>query len=188
MSPDASSPRLRRGAAALVAALAILGSPGAVRATGQGEWILAGTPEYAAQRVAGETHHGAGAHLDVAYGLTDSVGLQLTGRYAWQAGVGGDGVGPVQVGSLALGARFTLDVLQAIPFLTLTVGAAALHESGGDPALRWNAELALGFGVDWLVRRSFSVGFELRYALLVPDARRFPFAFTLGVRLAWRRD
>ena len=39
-----------------------------------------------------------------------------------------------------------------------------------------NQEILVGVGADWLVRRDFSVGFELRYALLVPDAKRYPLA------------
>lgn len=178
---------MRNVVALLAACVSLLVSTPA-RATGEREWVVAAVPEYAAQRVSTDTYHGPGLHLDVGYGITDVVALQVTGRWAFLPSLGPGGPGHLQLGGLGTGARFTFDMFQAIPFVSLAVGAAVVYESGGTPTSRWNAELLVGVGADWLVRRDFSVGFEVRYALLVPEAKRFPFAFTVGLRLAWRRE
>ena len=177
---------------AIALLVGVLGAGSSARATGQQEWVVVVTPEYVAQRVDDQTEHGVGLHLDVGYGLQDWVSLQGTIRYAYLPPWGVGGPRNHQVGGVGVGPRFTFDMFRAIPFVSLSVGAAALYRGASDAGLpaetRWNAEIVAGAGADWLIRRDFSVGFELRYALLVPDAKRFPFAFTLGLRLAWRRD
>lgn len=128
---------------------------------------------------------GGGLYLDVDYGLSDSWSLRGTGRYAAHY-VMRNSAGVLSVGGLGFGVQYTFDVLKAVPFASLTAGASAL--GGANEGLRWNFDLALGIGADYLVSRSFSVGFEVRYHLLLPDIKRYPFCMGILIRLAWRRQ
>jgi hypothetical protein len=176
-------------------ALILAALPGAARA-GEQEWVVAPSLAYSAvrdHRFDGP-RHGVALLLDVDYGLTDSWSLRVTARWAGHgASVTGDAAMLHETGA-SFGALYTFDVLKIVPFVSLTAGFSCLALSAlgrpgdvaGDP--RWNADLTLGVGLDYLVKRDFSVGFEIRYHLLVPDVQDVPWMITLGLRLAWRRQ
>ncbi len=156
---------------------------------GEEELVVAPSLAYSVIRAGDSNRHGGAAYLDVDYGLTDSWALRGTGHWAGHyvgGGNGGDNEGLLSVGGLGFGVLYTFDVLKVVPFASLTAGAVAL--GGAGQGLRWDAVIAVGLGLDYLVSRSFSVGFEMRYQLLVPDVTRYPLFLTIGIRLAWRRQ
>lgn len=174
-----------RSPATALLALGLLLAAGAPEArAGEQEWVVSPTLSYAALSAGGAARHGGALGLDVDYGLTDSWGLRGAGRYAALAVTGPDG-GLLSAGSLGLGVLYTFDVLRVVPYASLEVGASAI--GGAGLPLRWNAEITAGVGADYLVSRDFSVGLELRYALQVPDVRRFPYLLLVSVRLSWRQ-
>lgn len=122
-------------------------------------------------------------HLEVDYGLSDSWSLRATGRYVGSKAPPPE-PGVVQVGSLSLGALYTFDVLKVVPWAGLALGASLIHGAGEDH--RVNAELQAFVGADYLVRRDFSVGLALTYALQLPDATRFPWALGIVLRFSFR--
>lgn len=170
---------------AALAALTLLIAHAPDARAGEEELVVAPSLAYSVIRVDDKNRHGGAVYLDVDYGLTDSWSLRGTGLYAPHYVPGDDG-GLLSVGGLGFGALYTFDVLKVVPFASLTAGAVAL--GGAGQGLRWNAALSVGVGLDYLVSRSFSVGFEVRYQLLVPDLKRYPFFLGVGIRLAWRRQ
>jgi opacity protein-like surface antigen len=177
--------RARHLGAALAALTFLLVAHAPDARAGEEELVVAPSLAYSVIRVGDGNRHGGAVYLDVDYGLTDSWALRGTGRYAAHYLAGDDG-GLLSVGGLGFGVLYTFDVLKVVPFASLTAGASAL--GGAAEGLRWNFDLSLGLGFDYLVSRSFSVGFEIRYQLLVPDIMRNPFFLGIGVRLAWRRQ
>jgi opacity protein-like surface antigen len=160
---------------------------------GEEELVVAPSVAYSVIRAGDSNRHGGALYLDLEYGLSDSWALRGTGHWSGHyvgGGYGGDNGensgGLLSAGGLGFGVLYTFDVLKVVPFASLTAGAMALGGAGQE--LRWNAAISLGLGLDYLVSRSFSVGFEARYHLLVPDVTRFPFYLSVGIRLAWRRQ
>lgn len=181
--PSTSKPRFRHPTllvGSLVLASAALPLPAWA---GEREWVVTPALGYAAIRASGRTAHGGTALFEVDYGLTDAWSLRAAGRYALAWAPSPEG-GPLHLGSLALGALYTFDVLKVIPWVGLALGASLIHGAGEDR--RVNAELQALLGADYLVRRDFSVGFAITYALQVPDAARFPWMFGLVLRLSYR--
>jgi hypothetical protein len=136
-------------------------------------------------RVRGDALHGAAASLELGYGLTDSIGLLGALRYEGLAQDGPLGPEPFSRAGAAVGVSYVFDVLQIVPWGSITVGALAL--GGGSIAWRWRAEARLAVGLDWLVRRSFSAGLEVGLSLVAPDLRLFPWALTATLRFSYRK-
>jgi hypothetical protein len=157
------------------------GAAGTARA-GESEWVVSPTVGYRVMQAEGAARHGGAVGLDVEYGLTDSWALRGAGHYAGHA-FSLDG-GYLQAGGLGFGALYTFDVLRVVPYASATVGASVI--GGAGVPLRYNAEIRVGVGADYLVRRDFSVGLELRYTLQVPDFQRYPYAIGVAIRLSWR--
>lgn len=174
----------QRLGAALAALILIAGYAPEARA-GEEELVLAPSLAYSVIRADGTSAHGGALYLDVDYGLTDSWALRGMGHYGGHY-LPGDTGGLLSVGGLGFGVLYTFDVLKVVPFASLTAGAVAL--GGAGQGLRWDAQVSLGVGLDYLVSRSFSVGFEVRYQLLIPDVTRYPFFLGVSIRLAWRRQ
>lgn len=170
--------------AAVAVVLALVAYAPEARA-GEEELVVAPSLGYSVIKAGDKYGHGGALYLDVDYGLTDSWALRGTGHYSPHF-VPGDKGGLLSVGGLGFGLLYTFDVLKIVPYASLTAGAVAL--GGADQGLRWNAEISVGLGMDYLVSRSFSVGFEVRYQLLVPDITRYPFFLGVAIRLAWRRQ
>ena len=169
---------------ALLVVLLAAAAPRAAQA-GEREWVVSPYLGYHVLEARGAARHGGVAGVDVDYGLTDSWGLR--GSAYWNGQWfrrGGDGL--LQASGVGLGAQYTFDVLKVVPYAAATVGFSAIQGAGIGP--RYNAELRIGLGADYLVQRDFSVGLELRYALQAPDFNRFPYAISVVLRLSWRRQ
>ncbi len=167
----------------LLLALSLAAGPRPARA-GEKEWVVSPGLGYRVLQARHHARHGGTVTLDVDYGLNDSWGLRGSAYWAgplWQL----DDPALLSSGGVGFGATYVFDVLRVVPFASATVGASVI--GGGGVPLRWNAELRIGGGLDFLARRDFSVGLEVRYALQVPDFREFPWAISVALRLSWRR-
>jgi hypothetical protein len=122
--------------------------------------------------VTGEgTFSGYGGGLTFGYGLTDSVTLVGTATASSNQVAEGGGRGYVL--SQAVGATYSLDVLQIVPWL----GAfAAVYEigGGGAGATRIKPGAQAAFGVDWIWSRDFTFGLDFRAHALPGDFLRSP--------------
>lgn len=161
-------------------------------------------PIYALSFVDRRSPSGGGVGLDLAYGLTDSLWLRASGFVALHAAdgfvsrtangvenVGADGT-MSSFGAFA-GLTYTLDVLRIVPAFDVGIGAIGLrgdarfgHGAGAEALLPSITALAieLGFGTDWLITRRWSVGFVVRYHVLLTELERAPNFLYLGPRAA----
>jgi hypothetical protein len=143
------------------------------------ELVLAFEPAYALTNGAAD-QHGAGGHLTLAYGITDSFWLTASGGATHHFARG-------DIESRTLfegfgGLTAALDVLRIIPFLEVLIGVAAGPKNEGgtkiDPTVR------LGAGFDVLLSPSFSLGAVFRYRPVSDDLGDA--YLTADLRLAWR--
>ncbi len=115
--------------------------------------------------------HGAGGGLDLGYGVRDwldvTASLDLSGHPASK----------LLVPSGTVGLRFVFDVLQVVPYVGVQAGGAGVIVVGGGCAAGCSAgklDLALPFGADYQVSRSFSVGAGGRLQVLLLDGAALP--------------
>jgi hypothetical protein len=166
-------PRPPRPLAALPPALsAVLAAAAAFSVSPRAEayehqWHLGGSFGYTALW-GGPTASGFGGGIHAAYGVNDAINIigeidATDHPYAQWAVLSG-----------GLGASYVVDVLQWVPWAGLEVGPAALFST--DPkcglavvepchALRFN--VAIPFGLDYQVSRSFAVGLGGRFQLIL---------------------
>jgi hypothetical protein len=114
-----------------------------------------------------ESSQGFGGGLHLAYGVNDSINLLAQIDAAvhpsakWTVVSGG------------FGATYALDVLQIVPWAGAEIGPAGLvsfdPKCGGaaDPCSELRLNLAIPFGVDYQVSRSFNVGVGGRVQVLL---------------------
>jgi hypothetical protein len=162
-------PRLHRPLAALSAlAAALLAALAPRRAAAyEHQWHAGMSFGYAALFGA-QTAHGFGGGLHLAYGANDAINLlaeidaTVHPSSKWTVVSGG------------LGAAYVLDVLQWVPWAGLEVGPAGLVSfdpkcgvAATEPCSAFRINLAIPFGVDYQISRSFAVGLGGRFQVLV---------------------
>jgi hypothetical protein len=154
-----SLPALALGAAALLA-------PGRAHAY-EHQWHAGMSFGYAAL-FGDSTAHGFGGGLHLAYGINDTINLlaELDATYhpsaKWTVVSGG------------FGATYVLDVLQFVPWAGAEVGPAGLVSTDAKCGLAsteactaFRLNLAIPFGLDYTVSRSFNVGLGGRFQVLL---------------------
>jgi hypothetical protein len=112
--------------------------------------------------------HGFGSSLSITYGLTDAI--NIIGHADFSAHPGD---APVVIGGGSAGIAYVLDVLRWVPWVGLTVGGYAV--SAREPCVATNDVsctagrfgLSVPFGLDYQLSRSFSIGANGRYGLLL---------------------
>ncbi len=141
------------------------------------------------------THSGGGGAVQLAYGLTDSLALQLTGvatghPYAGPVTVDGRLLGGSTLATFAAtaGIVYSLDVVRIVPFFEAGIGlggAQVVGDAGTGSALVTFAA-TLGLGADYLVTRRWAVGLAVRYYAFLTDITRVPLYLTVGPRVTVR--
>ena len=136
---------------------------------------------YALERALGELHHGGAIGGRFYLGLSDFVMIGGAARFDVAASSG-----VVLQGFVGGSALLRLDVLQWVPFATLDVGAVVAGWPRGGPDTAVDLEVAVGLGVDYLVRRGLAVGASVRYHVHATDAGRYPAMLTVAGHIGWR--
>ncbi len=159
---------LRLLAPALGLSLALL-LPREARAF-QHQWHVGADAGYSALITApGATLHGFGGGLHLTYGLSDTLNLLVTGDVTVHPASRDKGL-PVDGFVLAggnLGVGYVFDILQWVPYVGATAGGYyAIGPTDSGPRLA----LAIPFGLDYQISRSFAVGAAGEYKLLLLDA------------------
>jgi len=103
--------------------------------------------------------HGASLALGASYGLTET--LTLRGDAAYLALIDDDDT--VSGGRARVEALYLFDVLQVVPFVGLGLDVLAAEGASGSVRVRPGAHLVLG--ADYLVSRTWTLGFDVRSAL-----------------------
>lgn len=173
-------------AAATAASLAALLAPGRAEAF-ERQWHAGASFGYALLADSG-SYPGFGGRLHGAYGITDAVNAVVEFDMATHPG------GNYLVLGGSAGATYVIDILQWVPYVGLEAGAYDLMLAGtcggkGEPSCHsTKLGVAVPFGVDYTVTRSFALGLAGKYTLLFPGEEP-PFGgyFTLYARaeLIW---
>ncbi len=152
-------PALAVGAAGLL-------SPGRAAAY-EHQWHAGGSFGYDAL-FGDSTSHGFGGGFHLAYGVNDSINLIA------EIDATAHPLARWTVVSGAIGAAYVLDVLQWVPWAGAEVGPAGLVSLDpkcglaiAEPCATFRVNLAIPFGLDYQVSRSFSVGVAGRFQLLL---------------------
>lgn len=157
---------MRRLPCALALGAAALLAP-ARAAAFEHQWHFGGSFGYAAL-FAPTKDNGFGGGLHLAYGINDTFNLladvdATAHPYAqWTVVSGG------------FGAAYVVDVLQWVPWVGAEVGPAAIVSTDPkcglatlEPCAAFRINLALPFGVDYQINRSFAVGVGGRFQVLL---------------------
>jgi hypothetical protein len=165
---------------------------------------LSVAPMYALALVDSRQPSGGGVVTDLSFGISDALSVRATGFVSFHAAdglqstsaTGTQTTGPA--GTIAAfgafaGLHYELDVLRIVPSFDVGVGALGLR---GDarygtgvgatallPAVNAFA-VELGFGVDWLITRRWSVGAVVRYYTLLTELERAPGFLYVGPRVS----
>jgi len=147
-------------------------------AAAEDEHALTVGPRYAGVFATDEDAHGVGLSLGYRYGLSDFFTLLVDGGYA---------ILPAEVEHLAfvrVGATYTIDALEWVPWLGLAVGGYVAP----DPDTRLDGGASVGLGVDYRPQREWSVGLDAWYHALFRQLEEVPAVLTVGVNLTWYLD
>ena len=161
-------------------------------------------PIYAFTTVDKRDPSGGGVGVDVALGVTDALSLRATGFVAFHSAGGlttsapngsfatGPGGTTASFGAFA-GITYALDVVRIVPSFDLGIGVVGLR---GDPRVGTGPvatallpavtalAVELGFGADYLVTHTWSVGFVVRYHALLTELEHAPSFLYVGPRVS----
>jgi hypothetical protein len=133
------------------------------------QWQAGASFGYAALFGSG-TLNGFGGGLHLTYGLTDAFNAMARVEMTAYPGAGG-----VYVGSATAGVGYVVDILRWVPYIgamagpadVLSLGAACPAVGAASCHLGARLDLSIPFGLDYQISRSFAVGAEGRYQLLL---------------------
>jgi hypothetical protein len=111
--------------------------------------------------------HGFGGGLHLGYGVRDW--LDLTGAVDASYHPSSRTVLP----TVTAGVRFTFDVLQVVPHVGVLVGFGDLVSTAGAGSLA-RLDVAVPFGLDYQVNRSFTLGLAGKFQLLLANGPATP--------------
>lgn len=157
-------------------------------AAAPGQWTLGFSPTYAFVMMEDQSEpDGGGAAIFLAYSLTESVALRLSGLWT---GHGVEAVeddkqpsGLLHVISLTAGLSYALDLLAVTP--ALEAGIGVLHQRLGD-ASSTELGLQLGLSVDYWLLSWLSVGAAFHYHAFLTNLAEYPVYFDTGPRISVR--
>ncbi len=178
----------------LTAAVAGLLLPPAAHAE-QRELQLGLQPVYGITYIDQRSPSGGGGNLQLSYGITDAVAIQLHGGVtAHPLAEDKDrmlAAGLLLTWQASVGVMYALDIVRVVPYFEASVGIlgvttlpAAKATAGGGTALNAGAEI--GLGADYMLNRRWAVGVALRYHAFLTDLGRIPLYLTVGPRVVLR--
>lgn len=169
----------------------------------QREFSLGVQPLYGLTYLEDRSAHGGGGTLQLGYGITDAVGVQLLAGatvHPLAAIVPDDPTQKMDPGGqlvtwqASAGVVYALDVVRIVPFFEASIGVLGLYrrtdpgptEKAGKLEHAINVGAALGLGADYLITRRWAVGVAIRYHAFLTDLSRIPLYLTVGPRVLLR--
>lgn len=157
-----------RGLGALLAGLVGILVPRAAGAF-EHQWHLGADAGYSVLlNGQGASLHGFGGGLHLTYGLSDTLNLLVLGDVTVHPAtqLEGQPVDGVILAGGSVGVGYVFDILQWVPYVGAAVGGAyAIGPTDSGPRLT----LAIPFGLDYQLSRSFAIGAAGEYKLLFLD-------------------
>jgi hypothetical protein len=161
------------------------------------DWTVAVWPGYAITYVDTRAPSGAGAGVEVGFGITDALTLKASGFLSWHPVDATKMTAAGTIGEFAamVGINYSLDVIRLVPSFDLQVGLLGLRGSASfvDSA-RSNTVapsatafgVGLGFSLDYLLTRRIALGLVVRYHAFLTDITRIPVYLFVGPRVTFR--
>ena len=165
----------------------------------QRELQLGLQPVYGITYIDQRSPSGGGGNLQLSYGITDAVAIQLHGGLTAHP-LAEDMEKMLPAGLLmtwhaSVGVMYALDIVRVVPYFEASVGllgvtrlaaagAAAGTAAGTGTSLNAGAEI--GLGADYMLSRRWAVGVALRYHAFLTDLGRIPLYLTVGPRVVLR--
>ena len=158
------------------------------------DWTISAWPAYAVTYVDSRAPSGVGAGLEVGFGITEALTLKASGFLSWHPVAATKMTAAGTIGEFAsmLGINYTIDVIRLVPSFDVAIGLLGIRGSASfaDTA-KSNAVVAsstafgigLGFGLDYLLTRRWSVGLVVRYHAFLTDITRIPVYLFVGPRV-----
>jgi hypothetical protein len=141
----------------------------------QDEHALSLGPRYAGVFTTGDDAHGVGLAVGYRYGLSDFFTLLVDGGYAVLPAE------PEHFAFVRVGATYTIDALEWVPWLGLALGGYVAP----NPDARLDGGASAGVGLDYRAQREWSVGVEVWYHALFRQLDTVPAVLTAGLNLTW---
>lgn len=193
--PRSSGPACRAHAAgvgllAAIAAVAAWFQPCTAGAE-QRELQLGLQPVYGITYIDKRTPSGGGGNLQLSYGITDAVGIQLHGGITDHP-LSEDKDDMLAAGTLltwhaSLGVVYSLDIVRIVPYFEASIGLLGVTTMvNGMTKTSLNAGAELGLGGDYMLNRRWAVGVAVRYHAFLTDLGRIPLYLTVGPRVLLR--
>lgn len=132
------------------------------------QWHAGASFGYGLVHVYDTTASGLGGGLHLTYGLNDAFNMMLEVDATIHPG------SDLLVAGAAVGPAYVLDVLQWVPYFGLLVGANDVWYRGEDcgtadlpPCHAAHLGIGVPVGLDYQVTRSFAIGAQVRYTILL---------------------
>lgn len=157
----------------------------------QRELQLGLQPVYGLTYIDKRTPSGGGGNLQLSYGITDAVGIQLHGGLTDHP-LAEDKEEMLAAGTLltwhaSLGIVYALDIVRIVPFFEASIGLLGVTTMvNGAAKTSLNAGAELGLGADYMLNRRWAVGVAVRYHAFLTDLGRIPLYLTVGPRVVLR--
>ena len=170
------------------AALCAGSSPAAAE---QRELQLGLQPVYGITYIDKRSPSGGGGNLQLSYGITDAVGLQLNGGLtAHPLDEDKDNMLPgglLLTWNASLGVVYALDIVRIVPYFEASIGVLGVTtRTAAGVTTSLNAGAEIGLGGDYMLNRRWAVGVALRYHAFLTDLGRIPLYLTVGPRVVLR--
>jgi hypothetical protein len=161
------------------------------------DWTVSAFPAYAITYVDSRAPSGAGGGLEVGFGITESLTLKASGFLSWHpvAETKTSAGGTIAEFASMVGINYSLDVIRLVPSFDLDVGLLGLRgDAGFKDSAKSNAVVqsstafgvGLGFNLDYLLTRHWSLGLVARYHAFLTDLTRIPVYLFVGPRVTFR--
>jgi hypothetical protein len=170
MACDNVAPRTMRRRPLLlpISLFAAIGLAPATAGAFERQWHAGASFGYALLGTTADAWSGYGGALHLTYGLSDSFNALAQIDVVHEPG------GKVMIASGSLGAAYVLDVLRWVPYVGAMAGGYDLFtvsgpcgKAPGDSCHAARLGLSVPAGLDYQVSRSFAIGVQVRYHLLL---------------------
>ena len=158
----------------------------------QRELQLALQPVYGVTYVDQRSPSGGGGNLQLSYGITDAVAVQLHGGLTAHPLVADpdnkmlvDGL--LMTWQASAGVVYALDIVRVVPYFEASVGVLGVTtRTAMMTKTTLNAGAAIGLGADYMLNRRWAVGVAVRYHAFLTDLGTLPLYLTVGPRVVLR--
>ncbi len=167
-----------------------LNNPAPARAE-QRELQLGLQPVYGVTYIDQRAPSGGGGNLQMSYGITDAVGVQLQGGLTAHPLAANKekmlAEGLLLTWQASAGVVYALDIVRIVPYFEASLGvlgATTRTAMGAKTAINVGAEI--GLGADYMLNRRWAVGVAVRYHAFLTDLGNLPLYLTVGPRVVLR--